>query len=207
MVYSATSWHAAPTPRPTRSSIKQAMFVVIGLGVMAVAAFIDYRTYPRLAWVLYGGMVPAAVARAARRSAARSTAPRRGSSSGRFQLQPSEFAKLALIVALGALLAEWTGDIDLRRLGIARGAGRRPDGADHAPARPRHRRSCSSRSPSACCSWRACGAATSSILVDRRAWWAWSASFNSSVLEQYQKDRLTAFLNPNSRHASARPTT
>ena len=55
MVYSATRGTGST---PDRSFlIKQTMFVFIGLGVMAVATFIDYRRIRDFAWVLYGGAV------------------------------------------------------------------------------------------------------------------------------------------------------
>jgi rod shape determining protein RodA len=40
---------------------------------------------------------------------------------GPFQLQPAEMSKLALIVAVAALVSHWDGDMDLRRLAIVLG--------------------------------------------------------------------------------------
>ncbi len=40
---------------------------------------------------------------------------------GGFQIQPSEISKIVLIVALASMLGAWKGDIDLRRLALALG--------------------------------------------------------------------------------------
>ena len=64
-------------------------------------------------------------------------APRRGSSSAPFQLQPAELAKVGTIFAMAALLARFEPPLSIRRLGLGLAAVRRARGADPGPARPR----------------------------------------------------------------------
>ena len=115
MVFSATR---GPDSSPDTSFlIKQSLFVVIGFGVLAVVTLIDYRRIRDFAWVLYGGAILLLFGVlspfGSQVNGAQAWFPL-----GPFQLQPAEFAKIALIVTLGALLAEWAGDIDIKRLGV-----------------------------------------------------------------------------------------
>ena len=59
MVYSASAaWRSTVTVRLTCSSRKQALWAVLGLGVLAVSMRIDYRTYRNEAfiWALLGAV-------------------------------------------------------------------------------------------------------------------------------------------------------
>jgi rod shape determining protein RodA len=193
MVYSATRGTGST---PDRSFlIKQTMFVFIGLGVMAVATFIDYRRIRDFAWVLYGGAV-LLLFLVLSPFGSQVNGAQAWFALGPFQLQPAEFTKLALIVTLGALLAEWAGDIDLKRLGILAVLCGVPMGL--ILIQP--------------------DLGTVAVLVaivlgmmligGLRFRYIVILSvigvvgvvgaFNSSVLDQYQKDRLTGFLNPSS---------
>jgi rod shape determining protein RodA len=97
---------------------KQALFVVVGFVAMVVVATIDYRKYRDwvvpiyLGMVLLLGLVVSPIGSNAH--GAQSWYELAG-----FQLQPSEMAKVALIISLAALVAGWRGEIDLRRLIIA----------------------------------------------------------------------------------------
>src|SRR4051812_6576858 len=113
MVYSATRGPVAPFEHTYLE--KQASYVGIGLIVLAVVTIIDYRTLRDWAYIIYGAsclMLLAVV------SPFGSTS--KGAQSwfqiGSFQLQPSEFVKLALILALAALASQFHAEIDLRRL-------------------------------------------------------------------------------------------
>ncbi len=81
---------------------RQGLYVVIGLGVMAFAAAIDYRRLRELAPLIYGGTlflllaVLTPLGSNTRGAQAWFTLP-----SG-FQLQPSEFAKLGVIIMLAS---------------------------------------------------------------------------------------------------------
>lgn len=123
MVYSATrTAREAAGLDPTLYLDKQITYVMIGFLAMIVTAAIDYRVVRDFAPVLYGGTILVLLAV---KSPLGSTS--KGTQAwfdlGPFQLQPSEFAKLVLIVSVAAYLAQHRGDIDVRRflavLGIA----------------------------------------------------------------------------------------
>ena len=112
-VYSATR---GPGPDFSKSYlIKQTIFMVIGAGVFGIFAAVDYRKLHDWAWAFYGAttvllmLVISPIGTSAN-----------GAQSwfalGPFQLQPAEFSKLSLIGVLAFLLTEFRGDIDLRRL-------------------------------------------------------------------------------------------
>lgn len=116
MVFSATRGNGEA---PDTDFVKrQLMFMGIGLVLMVATALIDYRRYRDYAWVFYGAacfMLFLVVSPLGTKSKGAQAWFQLGS----FQLQPSEFSKLCLIIGLGGLLAAWRGDVDLRRLGIA----------------------------------------------------------------------------------------
>ena len=112
-VYSATR---GPGPDFSKSYlIKQTIFMVIGADVFGIFAAVDYRKLHDWAWAFYGAttvllmLVISPIGTSAN-----------GAQSwfalGPFQLQPAEFSKLSLIGVLAFLLTEFRGDIDLRRL-------------------------------------------------------------------------------------------
>ena len=116
MVYSATR---GPTPPYDATFVKrQALFVVLGFGLMVLAGTFDYRRYRDLAPVAYIGTCLLLVLVASPLGS-----ERKGTQAwfqlGAFQLQPSEFTKLALIVGLAALVAHFREELDARRLGGA----------------------------------------------------------------------------------------
>jgi rod shape determining protein RodA len=116
MVYSAT--HAkqeAAGLDPQLFLERQLLWVLLGVGVMAAVAVVDYRVFRDFAPVVYLSVVGALLLVL---SPFGSTA--RGSQSwfqlGPFQLQPSELAKLGLIVAVSAYCALARGELDRSRL-------------------------------------------------------------------------------------------
>ena len=113
-VYSATR---GPGPHYVDSYlVRQFAFVVIGTGVMAVFALVDYHKLHDWAWLFYAattGLLVLVVSPLG----SQSKGAQAWFALGPFQLQPAEFAKLSLIGALAFLLSEFKGDIDLRRLG------------------------------------------------------------------------------------------
>ena len=118
MVFSATR---GPTDPPVTSYlVKQGVFMVVGFAAMLVTATIDYRKYRD--WI-----VPIYIATMAFLALVVSPlgSTSKGAQSwfavGGFQIQPSEISKIVLILALASLLAAWRGDIDLRRLAMALG--------------------------------------------------------------------------------------
>ncbi len=113
MVYSATR---GPTPPYSMTFFeKQALYVVIGLGVLAVATLVDYRIFRDWALFLYFGAC-GLLALVVSPFGSTSKGAQSWFQVGGFQLQPSEIAKVALIVALSAVASQFRGEIDFRRL-------------------------------------------------------------------------------------------
>jgi rod shape determining protein RodA len=109
MVYSATRWTANQAGLASTSYlVKQAMFVSIGIAVMAVVAFIDYRHYHGLAPLLYGGCTFLLVAVLSPLGHEVNGA-RSWFAAGGFQLQPAEFMKLATVMVLAVLCSQGSG--------------------------------------------------------------------------------------------------
>jgi rod shape determining protein RodA len=127
MVHSATSRKlAAAGLQPDRYLHRQATWVMLGVAAMAVTTMVDYRRLRRLAPMAY---VAVACLLVLVLSPLGSTT--RGAQAwfqlGGYQFQPSEYAKLALLVILAGYLARPPGPdgFGLRRLGgaLALGAG------------------------------------------------------------------------------------
>ena len=116
MIYSATRNEQAVTALGGDYYLKrQAIFLGIGLAVMVVVAAIDYRSFSDAAPALY---VITVVALLLVLSPLGSEA--RGSQAwfqvGGYQFEPSEFAKVALIVCLSAYIAMHRSELDGRRV-------------------------------------------------------------------------------------------
>lgn len=116
MVFSATR---GPTDPPVTSFLfKQGLFMLVGVVAMVVTASIDYRKYRDwivpiyVATMLFLALVVSALG-------STSKGAQSWFAVGGFQIQPSEMSKIVLILALASLLGAWKGDIDLRRLGLA----------------------------------------------------------------------------------------
>jgi rod shape determining protein RodA len=104
MVYTATRGPLlAQGDDPKTFLKKQGLFVVLGIITMVVVALIDYRRLEPLANALYWLIVLALLGVFAVGSSAQGAA--RWFSLGPLQLQPSEFAVLALILAVAAYCA------------------------------------------------------------------------------------------------------
>src|SRR4051794_2228485 len=113
MVYSATRHHRG-VANYSYFMQRQAVFVVLGLGVMLVASLVDYRVIRDFSPVLYIGTL--AVLAGVLVVGPPSHGAQAWYQLGPFQFQPSEFAKIALVVCLAAYCAAHRGDMDLRRL-------------------------------------------------------------------------------------------
>jgi rod shape determining protein RodA len=101
MVYTATRGQLLAQGEDPKTFLKkQALFVVLGVGVMIAVALFDYRRLEPIAMVLYGLIVLALLGVFVVGSSAQGAA--RWFSVGPLQLQPSEFAVLALILAVAA---------------------------------------------------------------------------------------------------------
>jgi rod shape determining protein RodA len=93
--------------------VRQAIFVGIGLVGMMFAVSIDYRSLSRYAYVIYGAVVLALLA--VPLMGVSGGGARRWLSIGSFGLQPSEFMKVALVIALAHQLHRVAGE---RRLPV-----------------------------------------------------------------------------------------
>jgi rod shape determining protein RodA len=93
---------------------RQAMFVAIGIGVMVFMSVVDYRVFRDFAPVIYTGTV--GLLMLVLLFGAEHKGQQASFDIGQFQFQPSEFAKLSLIVCLAAYASSIRGDIDGRRL-------------------------------------------------------------------------------------------
>jgi rod shape determining protein RodA len=112
MVYSATR---GPGPDFQNTYLfKQATFVIIGAGVLALFTIVDYQKLHDWAWVLYA-ITNVMLLLVISPLGTQSNGAQAWFAVGPFQLQPAEFAKLSLIAVLAFLLSEFRGDIDVRR--------------------------------------------------------------------------------------------
>ncbi|MGH9178617.1 MAG: rod shape-determining protein RodA [Acidimicrobiales bacterium] len=190
MVYSATRNLGADEMFFLR---RQAAFALIGLGVMALVATIDYRVFRDRAPIIYlaciAGLVLVLSPLGSNSRGAQAWFQLAG-----FQLQPSELAKIGLIICIAAYGAAHRGDLDARRLMTALGLAGLPmvlinlqpdlgtvlvfaailmGALMVAGARARHM---------------AVLALAGAVAV--------VAVFQLGLLKDYQRDRLGAFLNP-----------
>jgi rod shape determining protein RodA len=194
MVFSATRGPGgAEDPVDYTFLKRQAMFVVIGIVLAAIVAFIDYQRLRDYALPIYGGAVFLLVA-VISPLGTESKGTQAWFQLGPLQLQPSEFAKIALIIALGAFVASRGPELRARDLALALGlAGLpmvlimlQPDLGTVlvfvaitmgvllvGGARTRH-----------------------IVIVTLIGVVAVVGILNSDVLDEYQEDRLTTFLDP-----------
>jgi rod shape determining protein RodA len=115
MIYSATRDQLALNGEDPRYWLKrQLAFVVIGAVVMAGVIMLDYRRLEQLSTILYVGTVLALLAVLAIGHS--SQGAQRWFSLGPFQLQPSEFATLILIIAIATYCARRPEGLEFRDL-------------------------------------------------------------------------------------------
>ena len=93
---------------------KQALFLVLGVAVMAVMMSVDYRNFVDNAVFIYAGTLLALVAVLSPLGTVHKGA-QGWFDVGSFQLQPAEFAKVSIIVALAGYGAAQRSQLDLRR--------------------------------------------------------------------------------------------
>ncbi|MEO7430284.1 MAG: FtsW/RodA/SpoVE family cell cycle protein, partial [Acidimicrobiales bacterium] len=116
MIFSATRGRD-PADFDTSYLAKQVLFMGIGLVAMVVTAFVDYRRYRELAPLAYGGVLLLLLMVVTGLGS-----EKKGSQAwfqlGPFQLQPSELAKIVVILVLASLIAHFDSELDARRLGV-----------------------------------------------------------------------------------------
>jgi rod shape determining protein RodA len=116
MVFSATR---GTGPEPDLTYVrKQGVFVLLGVGVMAVTAAVDHRRLrPWARWIYAGSCAALVLVLSPLGHSAKGA--QAWFSLGPVEVQPSEVSKLALIVGLAALLGLWRGRINAGRLALA----------------------------------------------------------------------------------------
>jgi len=115
MIYSATRSRLEEAGTDPQYYLqRQAMFVAIGLGAMVATSVIDYRKFRDFAPVIYVGTV--GLLALVLLFGAENKGQQASFEFGAFQLQPSEFAKVALVVCLAAYVSSVRGEIDGRRM-------------------------------------------------------------------------------------------
>ncbi|MGH9087967.1 MAG: rod shape-determining protein RodA [Acidimicrobiales bacterium] len=101
MVYTATRGVLlASGTSPTHYLKRQAVFVVLGIVVMAVMAFIDYRRLEQFGMVVYGLTIASLLFVMVPHVGSHTLGSTRWFSLGPLQIQPSEFAVLGLVVTV-----------------------------------------------------------------------------------------------------------
>ena len=119
MIFSSTRGRD-PSDFDTSYLSKQLLFLVVGVGVMAVVAMVDYRRYREFAPVAYGVIILmlllVVTGLGSEKKGTQAWFPM-----GPFQLQPSELAKIVVIVTLAAVIAQFEMELDLARIGAILG--------------------------------------------------------------------------------------
>jgi rod shape determining protein RodA len=112
-VYSATMANesTALTAWYNQAWFRQLIWYGIGLGAMAAVCLVDYRILARWSLVVYGVIILLLVAVLIPGIGADRFGARRWIDLGPFSLQPSEFAKLAFILAMGNFLSRPTEEL------------------------------------------------------------------------------------------------
>ncbi len=82
---------------------RQAIFAVIGVAIMLIVSKIDYHFYKKIAWVFYGGTLLLLGLLLVLPPMVEDSGVKRWFAIGSFSFQPSEFAKIAVVI----LFASW----------------------------------------------------------------------------------------------------
>ena len=194
MVYSATRQKLHDEGLDPQFFLKrQAVFTVVGIAVMAGVSLVDYRVFRDWSPIAYVGTVVLLLA-VLSPIGSNSKGAQAWFQLGPYQFQPSEWSKVVLIVCLGAFASTHRGDLDGKRLMLVLGLAAVPMGLIElqpdlgtdlvfaailmavvlvAGARPKH--------------MAVLGGVAVLLVV---------AVFHFGVLKQYQRERLTAFLDP-----------
>ena len=121
MVFSATRVGMAVAGLDPYTYLKrQLAFLALGVVAMVAAVAVDYRTYRHLAAVIYLGSVGLLVLVLSPLGTEVNSA-QSWFSLGSFQVQPAEFAKLAIILLLATCCSEVRGQLERQRLAVCVG--------------------------------------------------------------------------------------
>ncbi|MBA2609190.1 MAG: rod shape-determining protein RodA [Actinobacteria bacterium] len=110
VVFSATRHRLKAQGLAETSTVnKQVLFVLIGLGVMLLMTLVDYRNLRALAPYLFAGTVFMLLAVIPLGTSVKGTQAR--FDLGPFQFQPSEWAKIAVVICVAAFCASFRGQL------------------------------------------------------------------------------------------------
>lgn len=119
MVYSSTR---GPTPPYDRSDgVRVLVFAAIGFVAMAAVSLIDYRRFRDWWPFVYGSALMLLIAVLLPGLGSEVKGAQRWISLPGFQLQPSEFAKVAVVIGFAGLASHFRSGIDPARLGVLLG--------------------------------------------------------------------------------------
>ncbi len=128
MIFSATRRRLeADNLDPQYYLNRQILFVALGIGVMIAMTLVDYRVFRDRAALIYPGTV-ALLFLVLTPLGSSSKGAQAWFQLGSFQFQPSEWAKIALIVCVAAYASLHRGDLDAQRLGVMVGLAAVPVG-------------------------------------------------------------------------------
>ncbi|MCB1250965.1 MAG: rod shape-determining protein RodA [Acidimicrobiales bacterium] len=113
MVFSATKGEGPDVD--VSFLVREIVFMAGGAVGLFVVSIVDYRRFFNWVWPIYGAVMFGLVA--VLLIGTEVNGAKAWFDLQFFNLQPAEFGKLALILALAAMLTQWEGDIDLKRLG------------------------------------------------------------------------------------------
>jgi rod shape determining protein RodA len=111
MIFTATASKQGPAEDPAAFLKRQLIYFLLGVVILAGVCLIDYRHLRGFAAVIYGFTLIALVV-VLTPLGTESKGASRWISFGTFNAQPSELAKVAIIIALAAFLAERKGDVN-----------------------------------------------------------------------------------------------
>ncbi len=132
MIYSATQHRLKNLGINPRYYLeRQAIFVLIGLGVLSLCAAIDYRRFLDFSPLLYVGTVLILLA-VLSPLGSRSKGAQAWFQVGTYQFEPSEVAKVALVVCVAAFCSSQRGELTGRRFLLVLGLGAIPFGLIYA---------------------------------------------------------------------------
>lgn len=115
MIYSATACISAEPLDLASTTVRQALFLVVGLAAMVALTLVDYRAYMSLRWPIWIGTLVILVAIEV--IGIITHGAQRWIPIGPFQFQPSEFTKLSLILVVAKYMADHAEEMSrVRRL-------------------------------------------------------------------------------------------
>ena len=114
-IYSATQAYSRDLPVYREQFFMQMVWYAVGLGAAAVLGLVDYHRLARYSFLLYWGMIIALILVLVPGIGQKVLGARRWFNLGFFKLQPSEFAKIAFILAQAHFLSRPVNELAMGR--------------------------------------------------------------------------------------------